>query len=50
MRMRGAQSYYRTYDKLTEVLEDMEKLIKLCIVAFPSLWVSCNVMLSIASC
>ena len=50
MRMRGAESHYRTHDGFTKGLVDAENVIKLCMVAFPSLWMSCNHVFGIASC
>jgi hypothetical protein len=50
MRMRGAQSHYRTHDKFTQGVGDIKKVIWSCIVAFPLLWVSCNIVFSVASC
>jgi hypothetical protein len=46
--MRGAQSHYRTHDKFPQGLGDTEKVIKSCIVAFPLLWVSCNIVFALA--
>jgi hypothetical protein len=41
MRMRGAEYHFRTQSAF-EQSGDVEEIITLCILAFPSLWVSCN--------
>ena len=42
--------HYRTYDRFTEGLLNTESVIKICMMAFPSLWVSCNNVVGSASC
>ena len=50
MRMRGAESHYSTYDVFINGPVGTEVVIKSCLVAFPSLWVSFNNVFGIASC
>jgi len=48
--MGGGQSHYRIHGQFAQEAGDTKKVIKSCIVAFPSLWVSCNIVFGVASC
>jgi hypothetical protein len=40
MKMKGASSHHRTHDACQQGDGDRERVIKICIVTFPSIWVS----------
>jgi hypothetical protein len=43
--MRRVLSHHRVHSAFEEGHGSTERVIKTCIIAFPSLWVSCNAML-----
>lgn len=42
MRMRGADSNYRAHTAFIQESGSTEKIINICVLSFPSTWVSCN--------
>ena len=42
--MRDAEFNYRAHAKFTSGCGDTEIVMKSCILAFPSLWASCNIV------